>query len=179
MSGNVSPIENRPAQSGDHDALLRALLEHNSHRWLSAAYAACGDRHLAEDALNEALLCLVSVWRSGETIANPGAWVLQAVHRRAVDRLRKECSQRRLIHEIARMASGEAHAPTIAMTDADKERVQDMIRPLSGRQREVVQLRVLEGVGHREIAARLGCAESRIRAVLAEALKIMHDGEQG
>lgn len=62
----------------EHGRVLAALIAHFG-----------GDFELAEDALQDALVGALESWQSSGVPDNPGAWLMAASKRRAIDRLRK------------------------------------------------------------------------------------------
>lgn len=66
-------------------------------RVLAALIAQLGDFPLAEDALQDALVNALERWEIDGVPRNPGAWLLVAARRRAVDRLRRQVTLERKV----------------------------------------------------------------------------------
>jgi RNA polymerase sigma-70 factor (ECF subfamily) len=64
-------------------------------RVLAALISRLGDFTLAEDALQDALVNALERWAIDGVPRNPGAWLMTAAKRRAIDRLRRAATQER------------------------------------------------------------------------------------
>jgi RNA polymerase sigma-70 factor, ECF subfamily len=64
-------------------------------RVLAALISQLGDFTLAEDALQDALVNALERWAVDGVPRNPGAWLMTAARRRAIDRLRRATTQER------------------------------------------------------------------------------------
>src|SRR6187549_3631502 len=68
---------------------IEATFREEHGRVLAALISRLGDFDLAEDALQDALVNALEQWGSAGVPRNPGAWLLTAARRRAIDRLRR------------------------------------------------------------------------------------------
>jgi RNA polymerase sigma-70 factor (ECF subfamily) len=131
------------------------------------------DEHLAQDVLQEAF---ADVWAQAQRFdpaqSSARAWVTMLTHRRAVDRVRREQSDR---DRTARWASGSgerAHdsVAEVVQLRAEHRRVRQAMEGLSRLQREALELAFHGGLTHTEVAAQLdiplGTAKTRIRDAL-------------
>lgn len=145
----------QPARTEPDDPLARgfaALVERTGARLVALALTlGVGDRSAAEDVVQEAL---ARVWRRRQALGDPAGldgYVAQAVRNVALNRrARREVEARAL----AQQAAPTDAAPLGDTTDA--ERVAQALAQLPDSQREVVVLRVYEGLEFKAIAARLG-----------------------
>ena len=152
------------------------LYDRHADSAFSLAYRICGQRPLAEDVLQEAM---VAVWRSaGRYDSRRGSvrtWILTMVHNRAIDGIR-----RRSVAERGR-ADGEGlteRVPARERTEAEVLRreqagiVAAALATLSSDQRRVIELAYFGGMTHVEISALLGMpvgtVKSRMRLGLAK-----------
>ncbi len=160
----------RRVQANDPDA-FRMLYDRLAPGAMRIAQAVCGDRHRAEDAVQDAFL---SVWRARHAYrAERGAvqpWVLGVVRNRAIDSLRR--NQR---HDRARLshdgvldhlpARDGVEADAVARDQARQLRV--TLAELPALQREVIALAFFGELSHREIArglvVPLGTVKGRMR----------------
>ena len=78
-----------PAPPPDAAAGVEAIFRAEHGRVLAALLAQFRDIELAEDALQDALLNALERWAADGVPRNPGAWLLTAARRRAIDRLRR------------------------------------------------------------------------------------------
>lgn len=172
-SAEPTPVElvERVA-TGDEDA-LRALYRVHAGAAYGLALRVTRDEHLAQDVLQEAF---ADVW-AGANRYDPGtgtvrAWVTMLTHRRAVDRVRREQSDR---DRVDRWASGSHERDHDAVAEvvelnAEHRRVRQAVSGLTGPQRESLELAYFDGLTYPEVATRLGIplgtAKTRIRAAL-------------
>jgi RNA polymerase sigma-70 factor (ECF subfamily) len=133
----------------------------------SLAYRMCGRRAMAEDVVQEAFL---SLWRSGARYdparGSVRAWVLSAVHNRAIDAFRRESPRERL--NVADQGLAE-RVPDSLRTDVEAERrddarrVREALQALPGEQRQVIELAYFGGFSHAQIADMLGLPAGTVK----------------
>jgi RNA polymerase sigma factor (sigma-70 family) len=135
------------------------------------------DPALAEDAVQESFL---AVWRSAGRFvaerAKASTWILTLVHRRAVDLVRREHPRRAEPLEAAPVASADT-TDEEAWLRLQRTRVQDALRSLPDKQREVIELAYYGGFTQSELADRLGeplgTIKSRMFAGLARLRELL------
>jgi RNA polymerase sigma-70 factor (ECF subfamily) len=146
---------------------FEAIFDRHAAVAFSLAYRMCGRRAMAEDVVQEAFL---SVWRSG-TRYDPArgsvrAWVLSAVHNRAIDAFRRESARERL--NVADEGLAE-RLPDVVRTDVEVERrddarrVREALQTLPGEQRQVIELAYFGGFSHTQIADMLGLPAGTVK----------------
>jgi RNA polymerase sigma-70 factor, ECF subfamily len=130
------------------------------------------DGALAEDVTQEVF---VEVWSTAPRFdAMRGAvatWVTTVARRRAVDRVRREESQRRRVINLASRRSDDVPLTAETVVESiEARRVHRALLLLPPDQRQVVQLAFLDGESHSAIAAKLslplGTVKSRVRGGL-------------
>jgi len=114
------------------------------------------DEELAKDVVQE---CLIKVWEKRTEMAfvqNLEAWCMQITRNKALDKLRSKHLKRTDQFEVELDTRKERDTP-YAVTERSEmmSRIQDMIDALPQRQREVMQLRDIEGYTYKEIAENL------------------------
>jgi RNA polymerase sigma-70 factor (sigma-E family) len=139
---------------------------------LRFAYALAGDRGLAEDLLQVALLKTYRQWRRLRDTDNPDAYV-----RRVMANQRISWWRRRRVTEADRPVPDGAAPPDPGPEQRDE--LWQALRQLPPRTRAVVVLRYWEDLSETEVARILGCSIgtvksqasrglSRLRAVLTD-----------
>ena len=142
----------------------------------SIAYRMLGSVSEAEDIVQEAFL---SLWRGGARYdprrGSVRAWILGAVHHRAIDAFRRETVRQGL---DVRDDGAAERLPSRELTDAEAVRrdearhVQEALSALPTDQRQVIELAYFGGFSHSQIAAMLelpaGTVKGRMRLGLAK-----------
>jgi RNA polymerase sigma-70 factor (ECF subfamily) len=127
---------------------------------LAIAYAVAGDLDLAEDICQDAIF---RAWQRLGECRDParfGAWLSRAVHRHALNALRRRRGERLEELELEDLTPG----PDVGAERADTiTRLERGLNQLSGQQRQVVILFDLEGWSHGEIAELLETSEAMSR----------------
>lgn len=142
---------------------------------VALAYGLSGNRAIAEDLAQEALLAAYRSWDRVSELDNPAMWVRRVVANRSVSSFR-----RRVIEAAAlstRLRVRDDGSSRIGPMPAEDEHVWTAIRALPRRQAQVVTLRILDRSTVGEIAEVLGISEEaasthlrRARTALARQL---------
>src|ERR1700739_4018788 len=93
--------------TGDRDA-FRVLVERHSHNVFRLAYRMTGNRHDAEEVVQEAFLRAYQKLGKFAGEANFGTWVYRIAANYAIDRLRQQKSEDVRRERPPRVAEGEA-----------------------------------------------------------------------
>ncbi|MGO0575603.1 SigE family RNA polymerase sigma factor [Ornithinimicrobium panacihumi] len=139
---------------------------------LRSAYLICGDHHLAEDLLQEALVKLASRWERLRDEA-PEAYVRKILYRDAVSRWRKVRRETLVDHDDPVGPLGAMSVPdrtAEVLTAADVAAALDLLPP---RQRAVIVLRYFEDLSERQIADALGIAPGTVKSQASDAMRTL------
>ncbi len=104
--GQRAPARDREAAA--RNALAQVHSEEGTKLVATLIRACGGDFELAEDVLQEAYAAALERWPVDGVPSRPGAWVLTAGRRKAIDRLRRDQNLRRKQDALERIASIEA-----------------------------------------------------------------------
>ncbi len=131
------------------------------------------DEELAQDALQEAF---TQVWTEASRFdserASAKAWIMTIVHRRAVDRVRREEADRRRGQAwgIGQIETPHDSVAEIVELNAEHRRVRSALAALSPIQRQALDLAYTRGLTQTQIAQQLdiplGTAKTRLRDAL-------------
>ena len=111
------------------------------------------DEELAKDVVQESL---IKVWEKRDElnqIQNLEAWCMQVTRNKALDKLRSKHVKKTDLFEVEFDTRKEKDTPVV-LTERNEimNRIQFLIDALPNRQREVMQLRDIEGYSYKEIA---------------------------
>ncbi len=160
--------------AGDRTAVAKLLAAHEVPL-LRYSMILLGDPGLAQDAVQEAFLRLL---REGERLRGVKAlfpWLLQVTRNICHDLRRKETRMERR-HEAAAVMEPRlegAGADARAIDGELRERVHAVVAELSEKQREVLRLKLWEGLTSREIAQRLDMTLTNVGYHLSQAIKVV------
>lgn len=152
----------QPELQADSERALRELYELSASRLFGLSMKIVGRRDWAEDVLQEAF---ITIWRSAadyrESLSPPLAWMGMIVRSRGLDFLRRRASERAdvaldLDDGIQETVAGEGPGPA-ENTEASEQAfaLNECLRKLDARQRELVVLAYLRDLSHGELAQQL------------------------
>jgi len=129
------------------------------------AYLLTGDRHLAEDLVQQALIQVASRWEKISASGDPDPYVRRVLYTQHVSWWR-----RRRIADYPH-AEPPDHAVADAAHDKDTEiTVRQALARLTPRQRAVLVLRYFDDLSESQTAAVLGCSVGTVKSNTRDAL---------
>ncbi|MCY1139584.1 SigE family RNA polymerase sigma factor [Actinoplanes sp. Pm04-4] len=131
---------------------------------LRVAYLLTGDRHAAEDLLQEVLEQMYVRWRRID--GAPEAYARKALVNRATNRWRARARRPETPLGDQHEQPEPDHGEDVAIRSA----VLAALRDLPARQRAAVVLRYLDDLPVHEVAAALGCSEGTVKSNAARGL---------
>jgi RNA polymerase sigma-70 factor (sigma-E family) len=146
--------------SDDFDAFFRR----EYHALVGLAVVLTGDRTVAEDLAQDALLAAHRRWEQLAEYDDPGAWVRRAVANRSASTWRRRAREARAMTRLRQRA-----VDVVVPLEPPDEEFWDAVRSLPTRQAQCVALRYLEDRDAGEIAAILDIAPGTVRVHLHEA----------
>lgn len=169
--------------AGDRDA-YRILVERHSHQVFRLAYRMTGNRHDAEEVVQEAFLRGYQKLGKFEARSNFGTWVYRIATNYAIDRMRqrqKEDSRRQQpkVEERDGMESDplnrvQDEAPTperLTQSIELRKQMEQALAALSDAERTAFVMRHWEGCGIEEIAAALKSSSNATKNTVFRAVQ--------
>jgi RNA polymerase sigma-70 factor, ECF subfamily len=158
------------AHAGEADALAQ-LLDRYEAVLFRYVLGVLRDRHAAEDVLQETFVVAIRSIHQART-ETCRSWFFSVAHQQAMLWKRKQKRVPVLVKEpdwTQQLHGSEDDGPTTAMALDDHAKLHRLLGQLPSMQRDVLQLRLFEGLKFVEVAQRLGCP-------LNTALSRMRDG---
>lgn len=128
-----------------------------------------GDRDVAEELGQEALIRLCQHWPRVRTMADPRAWLHRVAFNLARSWFRRQAAARR-----AHTRHG-GNETTVDRDDATVLAVRTAVHQLPPRMRQAVICRHFLGLSVREAADAMGCAEGTVKSLTARGLAALRD----
>lgn len=155
-------------QAGD-DAAFATLYDQLAGAVFGTVKRVLRDPAMSEEVTQEVF---VELWRTAARFdparASVSTWAITIARRRAVDRVRREQSQRdRIERSAAQRPTVEDSPDDTVVASLESERVSRALAELPEEQRIVIQMAFIDGDSHGEIAERLdlplGTVKGRVR----------------
>ncbi len=130
------------------------------------AFLVCGDRHKADDVVQDALYKLYLAWPKVRRVGNPHAYARRMVVNAAQDGRRRPWRREVAIAELPERIQPD----DFTAGHADRDEVLDALRALGPRQRACVVLRYYEDLSVEQTAEILGCSQGTVKSQAARGL---------
>lgn len=165
--GVTTVMKHRPsgtASGAEHD--FRAFVQGMATPLHRMAVLLCGDWHLADDLVQEALAKAYSNWRKVQRADNPSAYVRRIL----INESRRHWRRQGNVTPRAAADLADIAVPDLSDGVVNRADLVQALQTLPLRQRATVVLRFLEGLSERETAAVLGCSEGTVKSQTSRAL---------
>lgn len=156
----------KPATMRGPDSEFGEFVQGRARTLHRTAYLLCGDWHLANDLVQEALAKTFRHWRKVQRADNPDAYVKRILINEANRYLRRH----RNAAPPTEVAAQDTPVPDASNEVVDRDLLLQALLSLPARQRATVVLRYLEGMTERETAAVLKCTQGTVKSQTARAL---------
>ena len=161
------------------DAQAFAILyDRHSRAAYSLAFRMMGDKHAAEDLLQDAFLKL---WRGATSYRSERGslrtWILSIVHNRGIDQLRSSASRRRTQEKVEASAPISQPSEAFAQTwrNTQREQVREALGTLPKEQLKILELAYFSGYTHVEISELLGLPLGTVKGRMRLGMKKIRD----
>lgn len=129
-----------------------------------------GDRWLAEELAQDAIVRACDHWSRVRGLASPVGWTYRVGVNLGNSWFRRRSAERR-----ARQRHGAGPATHVDPDPADRIAVAEALGELTGRQREVIVLRYFLGLGAEETASVLGSTAGAVRGATHRAIRALRE----
>ena len=162
----------------DRKAQMEAVVVTFESQLLRYAARIVRNEHYAQDVVQNVFIKLFSKWKDGLQ-PGPGikAWLYRVTHNEAVDLIRRE-SRLQVLHNKEYREHREICADGQNRTDPVVERTELVIQNLhrlKPEEKQILLLRLEEGLSYREISEVTGRTEGNIGCILHHAIKKMSE----
>jgi RNA polymerase sigma-70 factor, ECF subfamily len=169
----VSPADLRRFHSGDR-SLFRSLVESESPRLLRYATWLCGDAQDAQDLVQETWMAAYEQRATFQGRAPLLSWLITICRSRFLAAHRTMARRKHLLAAHSSYLTGPGcYSSALGVDPLARRRLAEALGQLPERQRDVILLRLVEGLSTRETADRLGAAEGTIKSSLARGLSAL------
>lgn len=142
------------------------LVESESRGLVAAVTAITGDRHRAEEIVQEAFERCFRRWHRVSRLDRPGAWARRVAINEAISVTRRSSSEDRAVQRMGAMASSSSAAGADPLAALDDEGVWSAVRDLPRDQAIAIALRYGADLGVEDIAATLGSTVPAVKSLL-------------
>ena len=142
-----------------------ALVEERSPALLRTAYVVVGDRQLAQDLLQEALVKANVAWPRLRDTTKAEAYVRRTIVTTAISWRRRRSFHERPVQDLL-----DANNPDETDRLATQDALWEQVRALPPRQRAALVLRYYEDLTETETAEVMGCSVGTVKSQVAAAL---------
>lgn len=157
-------------KKGDRKA-QRALVDTYSNYIFTICMRYMKDRGKAEDCLQESLVQVLSNIEKYDDFGSFKSWMSTLTVRKCIDQLRKEKRhQYSVLDNVAEPGRNEDSNLKLEVEDVMK-----FVNTIPEQYRIVINMFIVEGYSHKEIAERLGVTESSSRSILTRARRMIQN----
>ena len=152
------------ARAGDRDA-QEVLVRQHLRDVYSVAFRLLGDRDLAEDAAQDAVLNALGALERFRGASSFRTWLLRIAMNSALSIGRRKSRRREisLVMDQHDTSVDEEDPETAATSKFEAERAAEQLKRLPPKQRAAVELRVNQGLSYAEVGEVLQCSEGAAR----------------
>jgi RNA polymerase sigma factor (sigma-70 family) len=170
--------------AGETHQAIEAVFRIERARLIAGLARLVRDVDRAEELAQDALVIALAQWPASGVPANPGAWLMTAARRRAIDAIRRDKLRARKHEEVSREQEGEAEDTAAAIERAIDDDLGDELLGLifaachpmlSPDARAALTLRVVGGLTTEEIARAFLSAEPTIAQRILRAKKAIRE----
>lgn len=142
------------------------LVEAESRGLVAATTAIVGDRHRAEEIVQEAFERCFRRWSRVSQLDRPGAWTRRVAINEAISVARRSSSEHRAVQRLGEMAASSAGAAIDPLAALDDDGVWAAVRALPRDQATAIALRYGADLSVEEVAETLQATVPAVKSLL-------------
>lgn len=142
------------------------LVEAESRGLVAATTAIVGDRHRAEEIVQEAFERCFRRWSRVSQLDRPGAWTRRVAINEAISVARRSSSEHRAVQRLGEMAASSAGAGIDPLAALDDDGVWAAVRALPRDQATAIALRYGADLSVEEVAETLQATVPAVKSLL-------------
>jgi RNA polymerase sigma factor (sigma-70 family) len=169
----MSSAFHRALRHGDHHTAAEWLVRHHATAVLALCEGIVRDETLAEDLCQDAFTRAFGGLGGYRRESEPRSWLLAIARNRCLDELRRQ--GRSLVDADEHIDQIPDERPLEAHLLGDRQAVQQALDGLEERDRAMVLLRFVHGLGYPELADAFGIKQGAARMRISRALARMRD----
>lgn len=140
-------------------------------RLVSMLTAWSGERSVAEDLAQDALLAAHRNWATVATLERPGTWVRRVALNRSSNEGRRRRRERAALSRLS--ADDRPDGNTVTIVPVTDEQLWAWVRSLPAAQRDATIMRYVDDLPLADIAAVLGCSAGTVKTHLQRARRTL------
>jgi RNA polymerase sigma factor (sigma-70 family) len=145
------------------------LVETESRGLLAAVTAIVGDRHRAEEIVQDAFERCYRRWSRVSKLDRPGAWARRVAINRAISVSRRASSERRAMERVGSRERSDVDASFDPLAALDDDGIWSAVRALPRDQAAAIALRYAADLGVDEIAETMHLTVPAVKSLLHRA----------
>jgi RNA polymerase sigma-70 factor (ECF subfamily) len=169
------------SRHGDREA-FEELVRRTARLAYARAYLETGDRHRAEDLVQETFL---TAWRKLDQLTDAAGfrpWLMTILHSVLIDSVRRASRKKRKRgggsgdageSDVLRLADPSPTPAVAAQTNEERQRALSILRSLPREYQQVLMLRYLAGADYDTIARQLALTNGSLRGLLHRGLAML------
>lgn len=151
------------------------LVESESRGLVAATTAIVGDRHRAEEIVQEAFERCFRRWSRVSQLDRPGAWTRRVAINEAISVARRSSSEHRAVQRLGEMAASSAGAGVDPLAALDDDGVWAAVRALPRDQATAIALRYGADLSVEEVAETLQATVPAVKSLLYRGRAALRD----
>ena len=139
---------------------IESLFDAHGRALLAQVYGILGDYHATQDVVQETFLKFHRLQKRKKVVRHPYGWLHRVASNAAINALRDRSHRA----ESMNIAWEAFELPAVEPSDrAESAELAAALSKLQAREREILELRVLDGLSFREMGELFGCTENAAR----------------